>query len=232
MYAPVLQPFVMARASSVELGLKKPTPMRPRLGSELVSNWKRKKPSPLLGSQLLVWTRASSTPPVRMCRPSPSVWVARSMSRTCVSLRTRGKPAVPNVMPGYSRVTPGSSGDSLWLHNSRFNESSLAHDDGVVLGRRLERPGERVPERRLFGWTHGYDVEAVVDALSLVAHREKQLVALDRAAQVEAELGTAVVRDGQRGVRGQVFPLGQVERPEGCGLDIAEDRAVELIGDW
>src|SRR5213592_4163395 len=136
MYAPVLQPFVMARASSVELGLKKPTPMRPRLGSELVSNWKRKRPSTLLGSQLLVWTRASSTPAVRMCRPSPSVWVARSMSRTCVSLRTSGKPAVPKVMLGYCRVTPGSSGDSLWLQDSTFRDSSLTNPElGVYVSR-------------------------------------------------------------------------------------------------
>ena len=31
-------------------------------------------------------------------------------------------------MLGYRRAGPGSSGDSLWLHNSRFNESSFTND--------------------------------------------------------------------------------------------------------
>ena len=65
----------MARASSSEVGLKNPTPMRPRLGSVLESAVNRKNPSRLLGSQLLVRTRASSIPPVTMCRPPPSVRV-------------------------------------------------------------------------------------------------------------------------------------------------------------
>src|SRR5438105_3877671 len=129
MYAPVLQPFVMARASSAEVVSKKPTPMRPRLESELESKENRKKPSRLLGSQLLVWTRASSTPPVRMCRPSPSVWVRRSMSRTCVSLRISGKPLVPKVMLGYCSVTPGTSGDWLWLQDSTFRDASLTNPE-------------------------------------------------------------------------------------------------------
>ena len=48
------------------------------------------------------------------------------MSRTDVSLRTSGKVLVPKVMLGYTLVTPGSSGDSLWLQYSTFRESSLA----------------------------------------------------------------------------------------------------------
>src|SRR5438067_11044630 len=97
---------------------------------------------------------------------------------------------------------------------------------GMVLGRCLERPGDSVEDAGL----GRHDVDAVVDALPLVADGEEQLVALYRASQVKAELGAGVVRDKEgRGVRGPTLPLDQVERLERVGLPIAEDGAVEFV---
>src|SRR5205814_8966728 len=103
------------------------------------------------------------------------------------------------------------------------------HDAGVVLSRCLEGSGEGIPDVGLVRWPPGHDVEAVVDALSLVADRDEQLIAPDRAAQVEAELGPAAVWDGEAGVRSQAFPLGQGARPEARGLAIATDGSVEFV---
>src|SRR5207245_4591542 len=83
-----------------------------------------------------------------------------------------------------------------------------AHDAGVVLGRCLEGSGEGVPDDGVVRRSPGQDGDAVVDALTFVADGEEQLVASDRAAQVEAELGAGVVRDREGGrVRGATLPL-------------------------
>ena len=103
------------------------------------------------------------------------------------------------------------------------------HHRGVILGRRLEGAGGRVPFCGVRGRPPGHDVDAVVDALPLVAHSEEQLVALDGAADVEAELRAVVVRDHKGRVCGQFLALRQVERLEGVGLAVAEQGAVEFV---
>ena len=106
--------MALAFASLMPFGSVKPTAIDAVFGSVDVSVRKLNVPSLLFGK---VWLAAMSAElnagldHVRAAALS-TFHVARSTKRVCVSWRMSGKPAVPNVMPGYVNCGPGLSGSS------------------------------------------------------------------------------------------------------------------------